>query len=128
MFSHTTYYQKSTFLVGPNASYHAGAMNGQKWQSPEAFAAIQKLAPSLPYLKPLLVAFCKGAAETWKCFTSEFAPGGLIDEASQEERELAWMLPTNDINEGALGSFHIMMCHQPQLSLLGYFIITQRLS
>ena len=29
-----------TFLVRPNASYHAGAMNGQEWQSPEAFAAI----------------------------------------------------------------------------------------
>jgi len=55
-----------TFLVGPNASYHAGAMDGQEWQSPEDFTAIRKLAPFLPHLKPLLVAFCKGAAETWK--------------------------------------------------------------
>ena len=43
-----------------------------------------------------------------------------IDEASQEEHELAWMLPTNDIKEGALGLFHVMMHCQPQLSLLGY--------
>jgi hypothetical protein len=98
-----------TFLVGQNASYHAGAMDGQEWQSSEAFTTIQKLAPSLPHLKPLLVAFFQGAAETWKRFTSEFAPGGLIDEVSQEEHDLAWMLPTNDINEGALGSFHVMM-------------------
>ena len=77
------------YLVGPNASYHAGAMGGQEWQSPEAFTAIQKLAPSLPHLKPLLVAFFEGAAQTWKCFTSEFAPGGLIDEATQQECDLA---------------------------------------
>jgi hypothetical protein len=95
-------------------------MNGQEWQTPSAFIAIQSLAPSLPHLKPLLVAFFKEAAETWKRFTSEFAPEGLIDEASQEERDLAWMLPTNDINEGVLGSFHVMMHWQPQLTLLGY--------
>jgi hypothetical protein len=93
---------------------------GREWQTPSAFIAIQSLAPFLPHLKPLLVAFFKGAAETWKRFTSEFAPGGLIDEASQEEHDLAWMLPTNDINEGALGSFRVMMHQQPQLTLLGY--------
>jgi hypothetical protein len=109
-----------TFLIGPDASYHAGAMDGQEWQTPSAFIAIQSLAPSLPHLKPLLVAFFKGAAETWKRFTSEFAPGGLIDEVFQEECDLAWMLPTNDINEGALGSFRVMMCWQPQLTLLEY--------
>ena len=30
------------------------------------------------------------------------------------------MLSTNDINEGALGSFHVMMRQQPQLTLIGY--------
>ncbi|TFK16880.1 hypothetical protein FA15DRAFT_739248, partial [Coprinopsis marcescibilis] len=62
----------------------------------------------------------QGAAATWSRFTSEFAPGGLIDEATQEERDLAWMAPTNDVNEGTLGAFQLMMCKQPQLSLLGY--------
>jgi hypothetical protein len=95
-------------------------MDGQEWQSPEAFTAIQELAPLLPHLKPLLVAFFEGAAQTWKHFISEFAPGGLIDEATQQEHDLAWMLPTNDINEGALGSFHVMMRQQPQLILTGY--------
>jgi hypothetical protein len=81
-----------TFLVGPNASYHAGAIDGQEWQSPEAFTTIQELEPSLPHLKPLLVAFFEGAAQIWKHFISEFAPGGLIDEATQQEHDLAWML------------------------------------
>ncbi|KAF8808276.1 hypothetical protein BYT27DRAFT_7097318, partial [Phlegmacium glaucopus] len=51
-------------------------------------------------------------------FTSEFAPGGLIDEATVEEKKLAWMPATNDVNEGALGSFCVIMCKQPQLTLL----------
>lgn len=44
----------------------------------------------------------------------------LIDEATTEERELAWMPPTNDANEGALGSFRLLMRHQPQLTSLQY--------
>ena len=50
-----------------------------------------------------LIAFFEAAGKTWQCFTSEFAPGGLIDETTAEEKEVAWMPPTNDANEGALG-------------------------
>ena len=51
---------------------------------------------------------------------SEFAPGGLIDEATTEEKDLAWMPPTNDVNEGALGAFRVLVRRQPQLTLLQY--------
>ncbi|KAF8813548.1 hypothetical protein BYT27DRAFT_7251075 [Phlegmacium glaucopus] len=108
------------FLLGPNASYKMGSLDGMDWNSPEIVNAIQKMSPELPYLEPLLVSFFKGASETWKQFTSEFAPGGLIDEATVEERELAWMPATNDVNEGALGSFHVLLCRQPQLTQQGY--------
>lgn len=84
-------------------------MDGEPWKSPEVVAKIQRMAPEFPHLKPLLVAFFTGASQTWKRFTSEFAPGGLIDEATAEEKDLAWMPPTNDVNEGALGSFHVLM-------------------
>ena len=67
------------------------------------------MAPDFPQLKPALVAFFKGAQETWKQFSSEYAPGGLIDEATEEEKDHAWMPPTNDVNKGALGSFRVMM-------------------
>ena len=62
---------------------------------------------NLPYLEELLAAFFTGADETWTCFTSEFALNGLINEATTEEWDLAWMPATNDSdeNEGALGSF-----------------------
>jgi hypothetical protein len=108
------------FLIGPNVVSETGAMDGQPWHAPKAFQAIQRLLPQLPYLEKVLVAFFKGAYETWKRFTSEFAPGGLIDEATEEEKELAWMPATNDVNEGALGSFRVLMRRQPQLTLLQY--------
>jgi len=108
------------FLVGPTATYETGAMDGQEWDSPRVFEVIQQYAPELPHLIPVLVAFFKGAAETWKRFTSEFSPGGLIDEATVAEKDLAWMPPTNDINEGALGSFRVLMRQQPQLTLLQF--------
>ncbi|KAF8800549.1 hypothetical protein BYT27DRAFT_7245559 [Phlegmacium glaucopus] len=109
-----------TFLVGEHVSHTVGTFDGTPWHSQEVIDKINKLAPDFPHLKPALVAFCTGALVTWKHFTSEFAPGGLIDEATQEERELAWMPSTNDINEGALGSFHVLMRRQPQLTLLQY--------
>ena len=91
-------------------------MDGEPWESPKVVAEIQRMAPKLPHLKPLLVAFFRGGSETWKRFTSEFAPGGLIDEATAEEKALAWMPATNDVNEGALGSFCVLMRCQPQLT------------
>jgi hypothetical protein len=108
------------FLVGNSVTWESGSMDGQMWQAPKTIDAVQQLAPALPHLRPLLVAFFKGASVTWKRFTSEFAPGGLIDEATMEERELAWMPPTNDVNEGALGSFRVLMRRQPHLTALQY--------
>ena len=81
---------------------------------------LKKLAPEFPHLKRALVAFFGGALESWKRFTSEYTPGGLIDEATQEEKDLAWMPTTNDVNEGALGQFRVMIRRQPQLTLLQY--------
>ncbi|KAJ7911715.1 hypothetical protein B0H13DRAFT_1875549 [Mycena leptocephala] len=48
---------------------------------------------------------------------AEFAPGGLIDEASASERQLAWMPATNDANEGSLGQLRVIMRNHPTLTL-----------
>ena len=109
-----------TFLIGPTASFETGSLDGEEWHYPDVIKAVNKMEPELPHLKPLLITFFKGAGETWKRFTSEFAPGGLIDEATIEEKNLAWMPATNDMNEGALGSFRVLMRRQPQLTLLGH--------
>ena len=93
-------------------------------RTPAVVEKILDLIPTLPHFHDLLIAFFNGAAETWERFTSEFAPGGLIDEATVEERELAWYenwLPaTNYENEGLLGSFQHLMNYQPQLMLLSF--------
>ena len=106
-----------TFLIGENVTFETGTFNGEPWHSKEVVEKINKLALDFPYLKEALIAFFKGALETWKHFTSEYSPGGLIDEATQEEIDLAWMPTTNDVNEGALGQFQVMMQCQPQLTL-----------
>ena len=109
-----------TFLIGENVTFETGTFNGQPWHSKEVVEKINQLTPDIPYLKEALIAFFKGALETWKRFTSEYSPGGLIDEATQEEKDLAWMPTTNDVNEGALGQFRVMMRRQPQLTLLQF--------
>ena len=80
-------------------------LHGEDWQNPDVISKIQELAPNLPHIKELLIVFFQAALETWEWFTSEFAPGEAIDQATTEERELAWLPATNDENEGALGSF-----------------------
>src|SRR6266498_5580713 len=73
-------------LLNKEASHMTAILNGEEWQNLDVVEKIHDCASSLPHLKDLLVAFFKGAAETWKRFISEFAPGGLIDEATTEER------------------------------------------
>jgi hypothetical protein len=105
-------------LLCETPSNITASLGGDEWQQPNIFKCIHDL--KLPYLEELLVAFFTGAAETWTRFTSEFAPGGLIDGATTEERDLAWMPAHNDDNEGALGSFRKLIRQQPQLTLQGY--------
>ena len=107
-------------LVGADSSFKTATLDGEEWQNPAVVQKILGLIPTLPHFHNLFIAFFQGAAETWIRFTSEFAPGGLIDEATAEERELAWMPATNDENEGALGSFRLLMRQQPQLTLLNH--------
>ena len=71
-------------------------------------------------MKAITVAFLRGALVTWEWFTAEFAPGGLIDEASADEKHLAWMPATNDVNEGALGAYRVVIRGKPSLTLHQY--------
>ena len=64
-------------LIGENATHKTGVFHGHEWNNADVVKAIAKLAPSFPHLKPLVVAFFTGALETWECFTSEFAKGGI---------------------------------------------------
>jgi hypothetical protein len=102
-----------SILLASTVTSASGAMDGKEWENPGVITAILKLVPQLPHLSQVLVAFLKGALVTWERFTSEFVPGGLIDEATDLEKDLAWMPPTNDINEGVLGSYRVFMRYKP---------------
>ena len=92
-------------FLPPTCNWITGAMDGKEWECTEVITAILKKSQELPHLKPLLVAYLEGAGVTWKRFTTEFAPGGVISLTSAENWKKAWMPPTNDVNEGALGSY-----------------------
>jgi hypothetical protein len=92
-------------LVSSDATFLAGAMDGKPWENPGAVTTILKQTSEFPHLSDVLVRFFQGALETWKRFTTEFTPGGVIDEATDFQKELACMSATNDVNEGILGSY-----------------------
>ncbi|KAF8991204.1 hypothetical protein BDZ89DRAFT_900871, partial [Hymenopellis radicata] len=53
----------------------------------------------------------------WLQFSSEYAPGGLIDGMSDDEKAQAFMNATNDRNEGALGSWCVFARSSPSSSM-----------
>jgi hypothetical protein len=104
-------------LLNPSSESTPGTFDDRPYENPEAVKAILDLAPKLPHLADVLVAFLKGASSTWDRFTSEFVPGGIIDEATDLEKDLAWMPATNNLNEGALGSYRVFMRYKPRTAL-----------
>ncbi|KAJ6483549.1 hypothetical protein C8R47DRAFT_1048987 [Mycena vitilis] len=87
-------------VISADISYLTASLDGQEWQDPAAVEAVIKLMPTLPHLKDIVVAFFRGALATWI-----------------RERQLAWMPPTNDANEGALGQLRVILRNHPTLTL-----------
>ncbi|KZP18568.1 hypothetical protein FIBSPDRAFT_956161 [Athelia psychrophila] len=105
-------------ILGPDTDYHTAAADSMEWDNPQVVEIILADISLFPHLEDLTVAFFCGALQTWRRFTTEFTPGGMIDEATDVEKELAWLPPTNDLNEGALGSFRQFMRFNPSTTLL----------
>ncbi|KAF8188240.1 hypothetical protein K438DRAFT_1972424 [Mycena galopus ATCC 62051] len=85
-------------LFGDELAFETATLDGQPWYNPLAIEAVIKIMPSIPH----------------------FAPGGLIDECSATEKQLAWMPSTNDANEGALGAYRVAVRGKPSLTLQQY--------
>lgn len=119
----STLIKKPSLLLydGPDA-YLVTAFDRCPWDDPLAIQSVLHLyrKGKLPHLESLLTAFLKGALETWKRFTEEFAPGGLIATSTAEECDLASMPTTNDANEGMLGSWRQHSRAKPSLTA-GHF-------
>lgn len=110
-------------LVSPDALFVEGMIDRKEWDNPKAMKAVFELMPKLPHLKQITVAFFNGANVTWKHFSAEFALGRLIDKASAEEKHLAWMPPTNNVNEGALGGYQVTNRGKPSMTLHQYNVM-----
>jgi hypothetical protein len=107
-------------IFGGDLPYETAALDGKEWKDQKAVDAVKKLMSSLPHLQAITMAFFRGALATWVRFSSEFAPGGMIDQCSATEKQLAWMPSTNDANEGALGSYRVAVRGKPSLALHQY--------
>jgi hypothetical protein len=107
-------------LFGVEASAATTSLDGKDWEDPDAIRIALEMKNKLPHLKSVTVAFFRGSLPTWTRFSAEFAPGGLIDQATPDEKHRAWMPATNDINEGRLGSFRISARNKPTQTLHSY--------
>lgn len=90
-------------VLAEDASFEQATLDGAPWRLPDALAAVRELAPTLPHLRDITVAFFKGSLPVWERFTEEFDEDGVIAGMTEEEKEDAFMPTTNDANEGILG-------------------------
>ncbi|EPS93541.1 hypothetical protein FOMPIDRAFT_1136038 [Fomitopsis schrenkii] len=107
-------------LLGSDASYITGSLDGHAWERPEVFYSVQALSPKLPHLQGDLVAFFTGALDTWRRFTSEFASGSIIESLTAEQCARAAVRATNDHNESNLGALRVRKRKAPNKSELTY--------
>ena len=107
-------------ILAPDASHKLGALDGKLWHRPDVIIVIQQLIPSLPHIKPIMTMFFRGALETWERFTSEFSESSDISKLTEVEQNMAFMPSTNDINEGALGTYRNNQRAKPSNTLCGF--------
>ncbi|KAF8168636.1 hypothetical protein K438DRAFT_1909600 [Mycena galopus ATCC 62051] len=95
-----------TPLLSPSSdSYKTATLDGEPWSNTKAWDTCIKLLPTLPHVRPLILAGLKSGLECFERFTTEFIEGGLIDTSTADERRKGNMPAHNDNNEGGLGSW-----------------------
>ncbi|EIN03257.1 hypothetical protein PUNSTDRAFT_139722 [Punctularia strigosozonata HHB-11173 SS5] len=92
-------------------------LSGTLWHEPHVVYAVHELKPVLPDLRNALVVFLEGALDKWLTFTAEFAADGVIAPASSHQKALAFMDPTNDRNEGGLGTMRRAFARSSNITL-----------
>jgi len=108
--------QDTSSILGDDATPESTSFDKKPWARPELFSRLKKLQDKYPHLDGLLRYFATGAARAFARFSAEFEKGGVIDSLTPQMRIYAWMLATNDINEGALGRFRVISRRCPNLT------------
>ncbi|KAJ3755786.1 hypothetical protein EV360DRAFT_85587 [Lentinula raphanica] len=105
------------YVIGPDASYAKGSLDGMNWEHPDAFYAVQSYAPGLLHLKVIFVYFLKKSRVVWLHFMSEFEEGSALSLATPEQIDCAFMEKMNNLNESAFGIYRQSSCHNPTMSI-----------
>ncbi|KAJ7433147.1 hypothetical protein B0H11DRAFT_1759292 [Mycena galericulata] len=102
-----------------DASFSTATLDGRPWEKPEVvYAALARISEwKLTYVDELIVAYCKGALETWARFDTEWSEEGPISKLTPENIERAWLEVTNDGNESELGILRQSARSAPNISL-----------
>ena len=106
--------------ISQDFSYQVSSLNGQKWDKWcfKVMESARNLAPQLQDLENAILAFVKGARDTFvDRFSDEFKKGGDIDKMTPEERHALFFSSTNDINEGSLGRWRLGQRRRPAETL-----------
>lgn len=103
-------------IINDNPDYTVATLDGHNWKYPDAIKNIMAARSTMPHLTQIFKAMLEGALDGWINFTAEYAAGGIIDGSTSEERDEAYLPPTNDANEGALGSMRRCKRERPLLS------------
>jgi hypothetical protein len=86
---------------------------GEPWERADVVYWIHQNINQMPHFYTLFKEFLKGALETWECFTTEFAPRGLIANATPAQLKAAFLLTCNDISESMVGAAKQSILHNP---------------
>ncbi|KAF8146186.1 hypothetical protein K438DRAFT_1448884, partial [Mycena galopus ATCC 62051] len=107
-----------TPLLSPSSDlYKIVTLDGEPWSDTKAWDACIKLLPTLPHVRPLILAGLKSGLECFERFTTEFIEGGLIDTSTADERRKGNMPAHNDNNEGGLGSWRKISRENPSTTV-----------
>ncbi|KAJ7447997.1 hypothetical protein FB451DRAFT_1411564 [Mycena latifolia] len=109
-------------LLDPTTPCSEAMANGKPFCNQFAVDSVHFMASKLPHLESILVAFLKGALETWmkKTFLSEYDEDGLINSLTPAEKILYFIPPTNDRNESVFGGLRIHSWYQSASTVAHY--------
>ncbi|KAJ6595247.1 hypothetical protein DFH09DRAFT_1025056 [Mycena vulgaris] len=96
-------------LLDPTTPCSEATADGKPFRNQFAVDSVHFIASKLPHLESILVAFLKGALETWKkkTFSSEYDEDGPINSLTPAEKVLYFIPPTNDRNESVFGGLRL---------------------
>jgi hypothetical protein len=94
-------------LLDPTTPCEEATLDGLPFRDQFAVDSVHFMAPRLPHLETILVAFLEAALIAWKRFSSEFSLDGLIHSLTPAEKLLMMVPPTNDANESLLGGWRV---------------------